>query len=155
MHADTWKNHWLGFLWWGHHYKKFIPVHAGKLCFSAAQLQQEYYSSAVACVHFAHIACLRLLKTEFPRSLDGKRKAICMTCTLSSRCVFILFFLWSYLKGKVYNWRMNMLNDSKRGSHAEIVELTKDVLQLLWQEVNYNEDVCSAKNLADCQAFCT
>lgn len=46
-------------------------------------------------------------------------------------------FLWSFVKGKLYNQRVNMLNDSKHESHAAILYLTKNMLQLVWQNVDY------------------
>jgi hypothetical protein len=87
---------------------------------------------------------------EFPRSLDREGRASWVaTLILLSLRIRIFFF------GAVYNQRRNMMDELKVWITAAISNVTKDVLQCFWQEVDYRSDVCRAIGGSQCEVFHT
>jgi hypothetical protein len=63
------------------------------------------------------------------------------------------FFLWGYVMEQTYRQRVNMLHELKAWITAATANVTKDMLQLVWQEVDYRWDVCRATDGAHCRVF--
>jgi hypothetical protein len=99
-------------------------------------------------VHLFILTIFFMIEREFPRSMDRKWTA---------NCVALDFFLWGCVKGQVYSQRVNMtLDEPKARITAAIADVTKDVLQCVWQEVDsrWAWDVCRAKDDAHCVVVC-
>jgi hypothetical protein len=50
-------------------------------------------------------------------------------------------FLWGCVKDQLYTQTVNMLDELKTWKTAAIAYVTKDMLQCVWQVVNYRWDV--------------
>jgi hypothetical protein len=64
------------------------------------------------------------------------------------------FFLWGYVKVKVYSQR-RICCELKAWITATIENVRKDILQHIWQEVDYKWDVCRAKDGTQYEVFHT
>jgi hypothetical protein len=51
------------------------------------------------------------------------------------------FLLWRYLKDQLYSQRANALDELKARISASALNVTKDMLQHVWHEVDYEWDV--------------
>jgi hypothetical protein len=63
----------------------------------------------------------------------GRRETIAWP-PRSPDLTLIDFSLWGHVKGRVYNQRVNMLDELKARNTATIANVTKDTLQRAWQE---------------------
>jgi hypothetical protein len=64
-------------------------------------------------------------------------------------------FLWGYVKDQVYSQRMNMLAEHKVWLAAATANVKKDILQPIWQDMDYRWEVCRTTDGANCNVFCT
>jgi hypothetical protein len=49
--------------------------------------------------------------------------------------ILCICFLWGYMKDQLHSQRVNMLDELEAWITAAIANVTKDMLQLVWQEV--------------------
>lgn len=120
-----------------------------KRCSSTAQQQQPHSSrERSTCSCSSH--CQRLLECELPRPMDRKRMTNCLASSFTASHAFGLF-VWGYVKDQVHRQRVSMLDENT----AATAYVIKAMLQSSWQEVDYVQDVCRAKDGAHCEVFCT
>ena len=59
------------------------------------------------------------------------------------------FFLWEYVKGLVYaSLLLASINELKQRVTSALNNVTRDMLQHVWQELNYRLDVCHVTGCA-------
>jgi hypothetical protein len=100
-------------LWWGHHYKQFIPRPVGKLCSFTAQWQQQSYSPTGRCPCSFCSHC----PLNFPGQWVGQGGPIVWP-PCSPDLTPLDFFLWGCVKDQVYSWRVTTLNELKAWVHC-------------------------------------
>jgi hypothetical protein len=62
-------------------------------------------------------------------------------------------FLWGYVKAQTYSQRVNTLYELNALITAAIANITKDMLQHIWQGIDYGWDVCRTTD-GTCKVFC-
>jgi hypothetical protein len=148
--TDTWKSHQPIFLWWGQHYKQFIPGHVGKLCSSVALWQQYHHTTTLIFNWMENLFIWLILSVndyEFPRLMDGKRTN-CMP--------LILLILWLELVSLGLCERPGVQPKSEYAGWTQKCRCYKGyIIQHIWQEVDCNWDVCRATDAAHCEVFRT
>jgi hypothetical protein len=71
----------------------------------------------------------------FPGRWTGRGKSI--ECHLFLQILGLLEFLWGYLKDQLYSQRAKTLDELKSRITALTLNVTKDMLQRVWHEVDY------------------
>ncbi|GBM06678.1 hypothetical protein AVEN_190892-1 [Araneus ventricosus] len=99
-----------------------------------------------ALTHYGNIA-REFLDTTFPQRWIG-RGAVMAWAQRSPDITPLDFNLWGYEKQHVYSERINDINHLKQRITNVIHSVTPDVLNRVWEELDYRLDVCSAANEA-------
>jgi hypothetical protein len=103
--------------------------------------------------HFAHIVhdCLNV---NFPGRWIGRGGPIAWP-PRSPDLTPLNFSLRGYVKDQVCSQRVYTPDELKAWITAAIVNVTKGMLQRIWQEVDYRWEVCRATDRAHCEVFRT
>jgi len=148
-----WKRHWPKLPWWGHYYKQFIPTLVGELCSSSAQQQTQSYNSSTrwgkcsVCSHYLWV------NMNFLRWWAGSKDQLCGHLVLMFLCLCTLFFGATWTTHCTAKWWVHWMI-SRHGSLQKLQMLQKDMMQWIWQKVNYRWDVCRATDGAHSEALC-
>jgi hypothetical protein len=94
----------------------------------------------------------RMFEHEFPRSMDRKWRSN-YVAPRSPDLTPLDFYFCDYMKDDVYRQRVKTPHELKAGITAEIANVTKDMLQQVWQYSDCGWDVCRATYDSRCEVF--
>ncbi|GBN65768.1 hypothetical protein AVEN_97123-1 [Araneus ventricosus] len=90
--------------------------------------------------HYGNIV-REFLDTTFPQRWIG-RGAVMAWPPRSPDITPLDFYLWGYVKQRVYSERINDIDHLKQRITDVIHSVTPDVLTRMWEELDYRLDVC-------------
>jgi hypothetical protein len=136
---------------------QFIRRHAGKLCSSVVQQQQQkqkqpYSSSGLCALSFCSPSAL--FEREYPSRWIGKGGPTAWT----PRSPYLTpsdYFLWGDVKDHMQSRRVNTLDELRAGITAKTANVTKDTVQRVWQEVKCVWEVYRVTDGAHCEVIRT